>query len=279
MRLRPFAFAALLLFAFPLLPQQGFSQQAAQPPTAQGPSTGSDPQALAVLTSARAALAGPSGATPASLIITGTYTRMPGSPNQSPAETIRIETLGAASFRSDLNSSGGTVTNIINGSSGWTETSSGGRALAAGETFGRGIELVPVLAVSRWLSTQGVAATYVAAETLGGAPVNHVSITPPSLAPAGAPDQANFEQMAKCEVYLDSRTNLPLRIRVYHRPTDRRASLLWDIEFANYQTTGGMPFPYLITYSIGGQPFAQLQIQSIAVNASIPASDFTWSEQ
>jgi hypothetical protein len=253
------------------------AQSVSSPPTPAAPV--SDAQALALLNSAYSGLAGPSKTLPTSLVATGTYAQSSGASDQSSPQSIRIETSGPSSFRSDLSSSSGTVTNIINGTSGWTQNSSGGRALAVGETFGRGVEILPLLIVSRWLNTSGVAANYVAAETLNGTSVQHITITPPNAPPAVSPDQTNFEQMARCEVYLDSTTNLPVRIRVYQHPSDRRASMLLDLDFSNYQSSGGSQFPFSITYSMDGQQIAQLQFQSIAVNAAVSANDFTWSAQ
>src|SRR5579862_1969606 len=196
---------SILLFVSPL------GAQSVSAPVTAAPV--SDARSLSLLNKTFGALNGVSAAAPASLVITGTYTRFPGLPNQSSADSIRIEALGPSSFRSDLNTSDGIVTNIIVGTSGWTQNSSGGRALAVGETFGRGIEMLPALLVSQWLNTSGVAANYVAIESLNAASVQHITITPPNVPPLNAVDPTGFERMAKCEVYIDSTTNLPARIR------------------------------------------------------------------
>jgi len=242
------------------------AQQSPATPVAQAP------QALGVIQAALSALAGPTVAVPASILASGTYTRT--SDGTTESYPVQIKALGLTNFRWDTGGPQGTATVIVAGLSGWFQGPSSSRALALGETFGRGIEVFPLLLLSKWLNTAGVGMTWVGPDTVSGQSVNHVTILPPATASAGEP-----QQLAQCELYVNPQTGVPVRIRVYQHPIDRRASVPLDLDFTDYQAVSGLLFPMAISFSIAGQPMSEIHLQSIALNASVSASDFTWSGQ
>jgi hypothetical protein len=256
MRVAPLvlSFILSLFLSFPSLAQQATAPAATQ-----------DPQAVGVLQSAFAALGGQTAPAPATLVATGTYTRQPGNLNQ--VLPIQIEALGTGSIRWDTSDVNGTVTLVVSRASSWMQGPDGARALAVGETFGRGGEIFPLLLFSRWLGTAGVGMTWVAAEPSSGKVLNHVTVVPPTQTGTGP-------RMANCEVWADAQTNLPTRIRVSHSPTDRRVSIPLDLDFSDYRMVNGILFPFSITFSVGTHVMGQIQFQTITVNAPVSASDF-----
>ncbi len=232
------------------------------------PSATQDPQAVAVLQAAFATLQGQSATTSASLVANGTYTRQPGGSSQS--FPIQIEALGTGSYRWDSNDPSGTVTLVVSANSSWMQGPDGTRALAVGETFGRGGEIFPFLLLSRWLGAAGVGMTWVAAESSSGKLLNHITVLPPTQPVAGP-------RMANCEVWADAQTNLPTRIRVSHSPTDRRVSVPLDLDFSDYRLVNGILFPFSITFSSGSHTMGQIQFQTIMVNAPVSPNDFVAS--
>jgi hypothetical protein len=243
------------------------AQQSSPPATANT----QDAQAVSVVKAALSALTGPSATVPTSLVASGTYTRLPNGSSQT--YPIQLKVLGLTSFRWDTSEATGTVTTIVSGTSGSVQTPTVNRALAVGETFGRGAEIFPSLLISKWLGTAGLGLTWVGSETLNGQTVNHMTIVPPVAAsPGTAPT------LAQCELYTDPQTNLPVRVRVYQQAIDTRISTLLDLDFSGYQTVSGLLFPMSISFSIGGQTIGSLQFQSISVDASVSASDFVGSQ-
>jgi outer membrane lipoprotein-sorting protein len=229
-----------------------------------------DGQAVSVIKAALSGLTGPSAAVPVSLVASGTYTRWPN--GTAVSFPIQLKVLGTTSVRWDASEPSGSVTTIVNGLSGSVQTPSVSRALAIGETFGRGVEIFPALLITKWMGTTGLGMMWVGPEALNGQSVNHTTVLPPATASPNA-----IETQPKCEFYTDPQTNRPIRVRVYQHPTDRRAVTLLDIDFSNYQSVSGMMFPMTVSFSTGGQTIATIQFQSIAPNASVSASEFIGS--
>ena len=242
----------------------------AQQTTPTLPPNTQDAQAVSVFKAALSGLTGPSTAIPASLVAYGTYTRWPN--GTAVSFPIQVKVLGTTNVRWDSSEPTGSVTTIVNGLSGSVQTPSISRALAIGETFGRGVEIFPALLMSKWMATTGLGMKWVGPETLNGQSVNHTTVLPPATA---SPDA--IETQPKCEFYTDPQTNRPIRVRVYQHPTDRRASTLLDIDFSDYQSVSGLMFPMTVSFSTGGQTIATIQFQSIAPNASVSASEFIGS--
>jgi len=264
-RVRPLTagFVVAVLLAFSIF---AVAQQTTPAPAPNG----QDLQALDTVKAALSALTGPS-AVPASLVASGTYTRWPeGAPSVS--FPIQVKVLGTTSVRWDSSEPTGSVTTIVNGLSGSVQTPSVSRALAIGETFGRGVEIFPALLITKWMGTTGLGMKWIGSETLNSQSVNHTTVLPPATASPNA-----IETQPKCEFYTDPQTNRPVRVRVYQHPTDRRASTLLDIDFSDYQTVSGLMFPMTVSFSTGGQTIATIQFQSIAPNASVSASEFIGS--
>jgi len=86
-----------------------------------------------------------------------------------------VEALGAGSYRWDTSDTNGTVTVVVSRASSWVQSPDGTRALAVGETFGRGGEIFPLLLLSRWLGTAGIGMAWVGSETNSGKLTNHMT--------------------------------------------------------------------------------------------------------
>jgi hypothetical protein len=250
-----------LLFVLVLAVVSANAQQSSPPAT-------QDPQAVAVLQAVFATLGGQTAPTPTSLVANGTYIRQPG--GSSLTFPIEIEALGASNYRWDSNDPAGAVTLVVSANSSWMNGPDGTRALAVGETFGRGGEIFPFLLLSRWLGTAGVSMTWVAAEPTSGKVLNHITVVPPAQMSTGP-------QMASCEVWADAQTNLLTRIRVSHSPSDWRVTVPLDLDFSDYRVVNGILFPFSITFSVGDHLMGQIQFQSIAVNAPVSPNDFVAS--
>ncbi len=263
----PRRFRSFLLLVFlPVCILVSRAQSAPQSPPA---APVRDPQAILTLQNALLSLGGSS---PSSILATATYTRF--HTDSAPAVAVQIKALGVDSFRWDFTDTAGTVTLIINNSSGVVQDATGARALSVGGTLGRGGELFPALLLTRWLANPLTGAQTVGLENVEGKTLTHLTIIPAPPAADDATGQARFQQMARCEFYADPQTNLPARLRVYQSGSDWRLQSPVDLDFADFRTVSGVVFPFSISFSIGGRAIAQIKFQSIIPNAPVSSGDF-----
>lgn len=235
-----------------------------------------DPQAVALATSALAALT--NGGQINDITLTGTATRTA----DSDIETgpITLTALGTADSRMDLVTSGGTRSEIRNSANGtsqgsWIDLDGTSHAIAGQNCFTDSAWFFPALTVLSQLSSANVVATYVGEEARGGASVQHLRFA--SYYSGLDSDTSNLVAALTTEdVYLDSTSLLPVAfVFNAHPDNDANTNIPVEIDFANYQSVNGVSVPFKIQKLVHGTLFLDITIQSSTLNSGLTDSTFT----
>ena len=253
--------SAILLLAFAMvLPARG--------------QTASDPQAVALTTSAIAALTG--RAQISDVTLTGTATRTAGSDIETGAITLKA--LGTTDSRMDFVSSDGTRSEIRNSASGvpqgsWIGPDGASHPMAGHNCLTDAAWFFPTLTILSQAFNPGVVVQQIGQETRNGASVQHLRFAQP---PSAAADPAGLlASLSTEDVYLDSNSLLPVAI-LFNTHPDNNASvnIAVEVDFSNYQASNGVMVPFSIHEHLNGSLFLDITIQSVSVNSGLPASDF-----
>ena len=230
-----------------------------------------DPQAVASLGRSLTAL----GAATAveSIVASGTYTRFAG--QQPPVSyPLRLKVLGEDRFRRELDAPDGTYITIAHNPTGWSNSPQKRKWLSITELSGKTFEELPVLALAHWLNASDLDVQTVGAETDAGKRVNHISVKQHGITSASTVYERAKAEAIKCELFTDTETDIPLRIRYYEHPGDWRISVPIDLEFSDYRAVNGVLFPFSVTRYIREQKTSQIQYESIDLNVAIDDDEF-----
>jgi hypothetical protein len=115
--------------------------------------------------------------------------------------------------------------------------------------------------------------TYVGAEVRNGEQVQHLAIQLTNLLGGGA----LTAHLSSVDVYLDAATYLPSSF-VFSQHPDENAlyNLPVEVQFSGYQAGRGINYPSQIVKLYQGTVLLDLSVSSIAVNPTIPDSDFNF---
>lgn len=270
MRFRVLVIVTLLLFPF-----ASFSQQASRGTKLSGPPPGTpapqppirDPQALALLQSSARALG---GNVPSDSAATGTVEAVVG-PRQEQG-TIRILTRGTSQTYEELNLPSGTRAQVY---------SHGAASVNAGSTpqklegqfaiSGQAVDF-PLPFISGALSNTNQSFRYVGAETLDGVSVEHVR-TWDSF--GSKPNGQRLSALTVKDIWINAATNMPVSISYdRHAAGTFGATIHVAVDFANYRDVQGFLYPFEITQSVNGVPFATITIENVSFNTGLTDANF-----
>lgn len=256
-----------LLLCFALAPTLGAFAQTTPAPVR-------DPQAVASLQSALAALGGAAQSAPTSIVASGTYTQFLA--NSTASYPLQVEALGFDKFRWQMvTPDQGTVVTIVSGATGWHQTSQETDGIPVGQIPGNTFETFPALSLALWANSTTVSVTMVGPETLAGETVLHISVTPTLVGNTDPNLEKIYESTHQREIFLDHQTFLPVRVRYYSHPTDWRVAIPIDLALSDFQPVNGLLFPFSITRYVNGQEVATIQYTSFTLNSTLSDSDFT----
>jgi hypothetical protein len=254
-----------LLLAFPLVATaQQASVQPITPPVR-------DAQAMAILTSALAAMGSQSAATIQDTVVQGTTT-FPESQGGNTG-SFTITTKGAQMLRSDSQANGKSSSIIYNQGVERRSTNSGWHNAPSANALHKRIEHLPALLLAYEVARNDVSAQYIAQETVNGRSVNHLRLIRVPLQNDYIAQQNS--KNSQLDLFVDAQTSQILKISYFQSSdTDWRLGLHIDVIYSEYQTNNGMAVPMLQQYFFQGQPAATLQITSVAVNQGVSISTF-----
>lgn len=237
-----------------------------------------DAQALSTLNAALNTMQGASLATPnaspVAVVITGTYSSFTGT--DTTPHPISVKVLGFDQIRWEADEPDGTYVTVFANGDGWRRAPSGSVAsLAIRESVGRQLEILPLLAVADWISSPDYSCQTVGLETLNGRSVQHLAVSRPPAWTNDAQQQTQIQNLTKIDLYIDSQTNRPVRLHYNEHPRDWRVNVSIDLDFSNYQPTGGVLMPMTIDRTVEGVKVGEFQFTSVTVNASLSSSDFS----
>jgi hypothetical protein len=252
-----------LSFCLVLIPFSAHSQQ----PAIQ------DPQAVALVAKAMAALTGATGVN--DITLTGTATRTAASDVES--GTVVLKALGTTDSRMDLSLSNGTRHEVRNYSSSapqgsWIGLDGSPHSMSMHNCMTDAAWFAPQLSVLSQLSNPNLIVSYIGQENRAGAAVQHLqfALQSPSTDPTGL-----FQRLSVEEVYLDASTLLPVALAfTTHPDNDAGVNIPVEIDFSNYRQVNGVQIPFHVQKFFNGTLFLDVTVQSAVLNSGIPPSDF-----
>lgn len=237
--------------------------------------TSRDPQALALLNAAVAALDVTTTVTDATLQANVGYTA--GSDSESGPATLqaKISSLGNESNLA-LTLSGGQRQEIRNGIAGvWVGIDGQPHAMATHNCFTDAVWFFPGLSLQAAVADPGVGMAYVGLENLGSASVQHIQLS--RLLPGQTADlTSSIQTLSTTDLYLDATSSLPVAVEFNGHPDlDANTNLLIEIQFSNYQSANGVVAPMHIQKFLQRSLLLDISVTGVTINSGIPDSVFT----
>lgn len=226
-----------------------------------------DAQAVAVLQATIKAM----GAAPSDSTATGTVTETIGSESQE--GTVQILTRGTGESLEAIGLPDLSQTTIY---SYWM----------AGQTIGSGAQqqlsgqlgmtsqtaLYPLPLLVGALSNPDASLQYVGQETIDGAVTLHIRLWNTF---ASKPRLQMLAPFSVRDVWINASSMLPVRISFTRQSAGGRAfKTLVELDFSNYQQTGGFAYASQISESLNGTPWLTISIQSMTFNTGLQDSQF-----
>lgn len=265
----PARFGSYVLSLVLLLPAAPtFAQQTTPTPT-------SDPQAVALVTKALAALTG--GRPITDVTLTGTATRTAGSDVETGAITLKA--LGPFDSRIDFAGSGGNLAEIRNSLEGlpqgaWIGTDGVSHAMVGHNCMTDAVWFFPALSILTQVANPNVVASYVGLETRNGASLQHVRFVAVNANMSGA-TATLLSALSREDVYLDATSLLPIVISFNtHSDDDALTNIAIEIDFSDYQNVSGSLIPFKTQRLVNNGIFLELSIESAALNSGLSDSTF-----
>jgi hypothetical protein len=162
----------------------------------------------------------------------------------------------------------------VNGAVGWSVSPQDAQGLSISQLAGNKFEDLPVLAISEWVNSPSVRLQMMGTESLGGKTLIHVSVAPTGLSATDAHLESVYEEASRCEIYFDSTTKLPVRIRYYDHPNDWREAFSVDLFLSDFRSVSGILMPFQSARYIGAVEISATTWQTFALNAAVNDTDF-----
>lgn len=232
-----------------------------------------DPAALEVLARSSAAL-GITSTAVSSLVASGTYNRFDAAGVALPSDSIRVKALGPDQIRWETDRPGGTAVTVINQHSGSTRFQNRTTRLAVGETTGRKLEYLLVLALGYWVSLPDTRVGYVGMERISGKDYHRVALARLADVSTSAHYKEALEQITRGELFVDAATNRPAFLRFFEHVGDWRRDTTVDLVFSDFRTTGTVLVPMTVTRYTEGIKTLELRFQTVTLNGTISPSEF-----
>lgn len=226
-----------------------------------------DPQAIAVLQSAIAAMG---GTVPTDSAASGNVVIVAGSKIDSGA--IRILTRGTDQS-SELTQTSEDTRAV---------TFSKGRAREAKGATGRSLPLelavtsqspvFPLPFLAGALGERDEALQYEGLDMVDGENAHHIRFW---NSYSSAPELQSVAEFTVKDIWVSAKTWLPLKLSFQRREAQGAAPRIpVVITYSDYRSVSGVLYPFLIQQSFNGTPWATITIQSVKFNASLNDSDF-----
>lgn len=227
-----------------------------------------DAQAVTLLQQSFSAMA---KTLPSDSSATGMVTVVEGSATQT--GTIQILTLGTSATSEILNLPNEQRTVIY--SNGAAKETKGTQSFSAPMELALTHQCpdFPIPLLMSALNNSDESIRYIGLETLDDQPVQHVQVWNSFASKTHLQTLSPFSVK---DVWIDARSNLPLKILYYRRTGGQGApAFLVEVSFSNYTNSGGVLYPFLIKKSFNGTPWQTVTIQSVSFNDGLTAAQFS----
>lgn len=132
--------------------------------------------------------------------------------------------------------------------------------------------LFPLPLFTAMLSYSDSVYEYIGSENLDNVECQHIRVYRTF---ASQPDLAYLASFTTRDIWIDSKTGLPLRLTYSLRDgTGAVPTTSVTISFSNYQQTGRIQFPLEIVRSINGTPWMIITISSVTLNTGLSDTNF-----
>jgi hypothetical protein len=242
-----------------------------------------DPAAVALAGQALRALAGIAPLNDITLEASATYTA--GSDEETGTATLvakacsaglALQPCGSSSLVT-LNLSGGPRQEIRNGPAGvWSGPDGAPHAMAQHNALVPAAWFFPVLVLADALNDPSVQLAHVGQEMKGDVSVEHLRLWRALPSALGSdPSFQLFQHLTSVDVYLAAANSLPVAVDFNVHPDDNAGlDIAVEVQYSNYQKSGGMLLPAHIQKFINNALLLDLNIASVAVNSGVAASAF-----
>jgi len=234
-----------------------------------------DPQAIALLQRAYAALSG--GQAISDVTLTGTARRVAGSDDETGTAILKALATGAS--RLDHSFPSGQRSEVRNTSANppagsWSGPDRISHAIPYHNLMTDPSWFFPAFLIGRVLSSSNYVAAYVGHETRDSVAVEHLTI---SQTFATSPQAgALLRHLSQIEIYLDSGTLLPVTLAFnVHPDKDAGLDIPVEIRFSDYRRVSGAQVPFHIQKYLNNTLVLDLQFQTVALNTGLTGSAFS----
>ena len=264
MRIRVFC---SFLFLFLLIDStHSFSQ--APPPV-------SDPQAVALVRQALAALT--NGVLVSDMTLKGNAAWIAGS--EKGTGTVTLKAKGPDESRIDLNIGSASRSIVRNDSADpmGQIAYSDGRVVSEAFHNTRAVAawFAPAIVISDFLRPDALL-IYVGRETYTGTAVEHIRMYRVVSGKGSPAAKALSSRLSAMDLRLDANSMLPILLSFAAHPEDDAGlDIAVDIGFSNYQKSNGVMFPQRVTRFLQNSVNFDITITSIDINSGLPDTDFT----
>jgi hypothetical protein len=268
------------------------SAQQATPPAV--PPTTSEPQAVALVQAALAALTG--GVPVSDVALTGTAQWFAGSDNEtgtaslmatSASDSLVNLTLSSGNRREIRNHfalplsgaypAGSTSAQARQAVGAYSGTDGVLHPMVPHNLFTTATWFFPAFTVSALLTTPNYTLTYLGTETLNGQSVVHVSAV--QFFP-GAPNTPGtmgslLRNLSQMDIYIDPNTSLPVSLAFnIHPDTNAFVDAAVQIQFSDYQPANGVLVPEHLQKYSNGSLILDIQIANVTANSGLSSTLF-----
>lgn len=232
----------------------------------------SNPQALSFAAQSITALTGGNSIGDATL--TGTVTSVLGSDYESGSGTFRAK--GISESRVDLSFTGGKVRSDVRNLTGVTpggawQTNGGTPQVYAGHNgWTDAVWFFPALSSLSQTANPNFVFKYIGQEQHNGLNSQHIQVF------QAVSGNSTAQGLSVMDFYLDPASLLPLSIGFnLHPDSDMKKNVPVTINFANYQSVGGIEVPFLFQQMLNGEVVLNVVVTSTAFNTGLQDSIFT----
>ena len=194
--------------------------------------------------------------------------------NASPAEHFAWKAKGSEFFRQEFSGADGVRVHVVNRGQGFHEKEGKRERLPFHQTAYFRHDYTPALACEADAAHDGMRVEYIGREVVEGQSVHHIRF---SMAGQGKNRHADAveELISEYHVFIDSATNRVAATRTWvFSPEAVENRSIWETIYSDYRDVDGILMPFHIQNRVAGQPYREVVLSSVRINANISEKDF-----
>ena len=238
---------------------------AAQQPAAATPQR--DPQAVALVQKAVVAMGGVS---PSDSTATGTVTIVAGS--KTSTGTIRVLTRGTNQTSEQITADAETSSVTFSDGLAATDIGAGAAQLPLEATYTRQSAIFPLPMLAGMLGNPDTAYQYLGSDSVGAEQAQHVRVWDTF---ASTPYLLTISEYTTFDFWFDASSGLPIKAVFHQQDAGGSApKLLFELQYLNYESIGGLKYPSSILKSVNGTPWITITVQNVQLQTGLTDSNF-----